>query len=172
MHMKPLALINTFILILAVTSCTQPPDYPIEPVIEYQGMTKNTMLQGDGSEDETWVTLSFTDGDGDIGFFEEGSTTVETDLFIKDLRLDAVTEKFTIPFVPELGTTNGISGEITFRMFTTCCIFPDWVPGQPAPCDVSADYLVDTVQYEIYIIDRAGNESNRIQTEPIYLLCQ
>ena len=170
--MKLLVFVNVLIILLGFASCTQPPEYPIEPVIQYERTTKNTMIQGDGTEDETWMTISFTDGDGDIGFFKEGSTQVETDLFIRDLRLDAVTEKFTIPFIPELGTTNGISGEITFRMYTTCCIFPEWVPGQPAPCDVSADYLIDTVRYEIYIKDRAGHESNRIQTEPIYLICQ
>lgn len=158
-------------LVLAA-SCAQPPEYPIEPVLEYLHMTKNTMIQGDGTEDQTWVTIFFTDGDGDIGFFKEGSTQVETDLFIRDLRLDAVTEKFTIPFIPEQGSTNGISGEITFRMYTTCCIFPDWVSGQPAPCDTSPEYTMDTVRYEIYIKDRAGHESNRIQTEPIYLLCE
>ncbi|MCB9284228.1 MAG: hypothetical protein H6563_09165 [Lewinellaceae bacterium] len=170
--MKRLVFLNAGFILLGLASCTQPPDYPIEPVIEFQRLTKNTLIQGDGTEDETWVTISFTDGDGDIGFFQEGSNQVETDLFIRDLRLDVVTEKFTIPFIPELGTTNGISGEITFRMYTTCCIFPDWVPGQPAPCDVSPDYPVDTVRYEIYIKDRAGHESNHIQTEPIYLLCQ
>ena len=153
-------------------ACTQPPEYPIEPVIKYERMTKTTLQQGDGTEDETWITFSFTDGDGDIGFFKEGSTTVETDLFIRDLRLDAVTEKFTIPFVPELGSANGISGEVTFRLYTTCCIFPEWVSGQPAPCDVSPEYPVDTVRYELYIKDRAGHESNRIQTEPIFLLCE
>lgn len=162
-----------FALLLGLGSCTQPPEYPIEPVVEYLRMSKNTMVQGSGTQDETWVTIGFTDGDGDIGFFKPGSSTeVETDLFLRDMRLNAVTEKFVIPFVPELGAANGISGEITFRLYTTCCIFPEWVPGQPAPCDKSPSYLVDTVRYEIYIRDRAGNESNRIQTEPIYILCQ
>ena len=169
---KSIAFKTVLIAMLFSGGCTQPPEYPIEPVISYVGMTKNTMVQGDGTEDQTWVTISFTDGDGDIGFFKEGSSQVETDLFIRDLRLDAVTEKFTIPFVPELGAANGISGEITFRMYTTCCIFPEWVSGQPAPCDTSPEYPMDTVQYEIYIKDRAGHESNRIQTEPIYLICE
>lgn len=159
-------------LLLTWASCTQPPDYPIEPVIQYERVTKNTMIQGDGTEDQTWITISFTDGDGDLGFFKQGSTQVETDLFIRDLRLNAVTEKFTIPFVPELGAANGISGEINFRLYTTCCIFPEWVTGQPAPCDTSPEYPMDTVQYEIYIKDRAGHESNRVVTEPIYLICQ
>lgn len=170
--MKTVHLAISALLLFTWASCTQPPDYPIEPVIQYERVTKNTMLQGDGTEDQTWITISFTDGDGDLGFFQEGSTQVETDLFIRDLRLDAVTEKFTIPFVPELGAANGISGEINFRLFTTCCIFPEWVTGQPAPCDTSPEYPMDTVQYEIYIKDRAGHESNRVVTEPIYLICQ
>ncbi len=170
--MKTVQLAISALLLFTWASCTQPPDYPIEPVIQYERLTKNTMLQGDGTEDQTWITISFTDGDGDLGFFKEGSSQVETDLFIRDLRLNAVTEKFTIPFVPELGAANGISGEINFRLYTTCCIFPEWVTGQPAPCDTSPEYPMDTVQYEIYIKDRAGHESNRVVTEPIYLLCQ
>ncbi|MBK7408233.1 MAG: hypothetical protein IPJ40_09315 [Saprospirales bacterium] len=98
--MKLLVFVNVLIILLGFTSCTQPPEYPIEPVIQYERTTKNTMIQGDGTEDETWMTISFTDGDGDIGFFKEGSTQVETDLFIRDPRLDAITEKFTIPLYP------------------------------------------------------------------------
>lgn len=74
--------------------------------------------------------------------------------------------------MPELGTTNGISGEITFRLLTTCCVFPEWVTDVQSPCDPSMQYPVDTLRYEIYIRDRAGHESNRIETEDIYLLCQ
>ena len=170
--MKNYLLLSAAALTILALGCVQPPDYPIEPVIEYVGLTKNTMLQGKTGEDETYITISFTDGDGDIGFFQEGSSMVETDLFLRDLRTDSEAAKFSIPFVPELGTTNGISGEITFRLLTTCCVFPEWVTDVQSPCDPSMQYPVDTPRYEIYIRDRAGHESNRIETEDIYLLCQ
>lgn len=79
--MKNYLLLSAAALTILALGCVQPPDYPIEPVIEYVGLTKNTMLQGKTGEDETYITISFTDGDGDIGFFQEGSSMVETDLF-------------------------------------------------------------------------------------------
>jgi hypothetical protein len=158
-------------VIVTFSACVQPPEYPIEPAIEFVGFSKNTMLQGNGQQDQTTVTISFTDGDGDIGFFQEGNPNIQTDLYVRDSRLESTATQYTIPFVPELGSSNGISGEISFRLFTTCCIYPDWVPDQPDPCDTSAFYKIDTLQYEIYMLDRAGNESNRIFTEPMYLIC-
>lgn len=157
--------------VLFFAACVQPPEYPIEPVIEYLNISKTSMVQGSGEEDFLFVTISFTDGDGDLGFFQEGSNQVETDLFVRDLRFEDVTEKFTIPFIPELGSNNGISGEISFRLFTTCCIFPDWVTDASFPCDPSTQYPADTIQYEVYIRDRAGNESNRVLTDQVVVFC-
>ncbi len=160
------------LVVLLFGACINPPDYPIEPQIKYVSMSRNTLVQGQGPEDTTYITISFTDGDGDIGHFKEGSDEQEVDLFLTDLRTGAQAEHFIIPFVPELGAGNGISGEITMRLLTTCCIFPPWVTDAALPCEASQQYPVDTLQYEIYLIDRAGHESNRITTEPIYLLCQ
>lgn len=159
-------------LIALAVSCIQPPDYPIEPVIEYLGVSKASLQQGQGVEDTVLVVIGFTDGDGDIGSFNQSSGQVALDLFFTDQRTGITVETFSMPFVPELGVTNGISGEITVRLFTTCCIFPPWVNDASAPCQPSLQYPADTLVYEIYIKDRAGNESNRIETEPIILRCE
>jgi hypothetical protein len=163
----------TVAALLLIAACAQPPEYPIEPQLEFISMTKNSMRQGNGTEDTTLITLGFTDGDGDIGNFKEGESNLVADLFLRDLRFpEAIAEQFTIPFVPELGTNNGISGEITFRLLTTCCIFPDWVTDASAPCQPSLQYPADTLVYEIYIMDRAGHESNSVFTDPIILRCE
>ncbi len=165
----------TFLLLfttLWLSSCVRPPDYPVEPHIEYVSMSKSTLLQGQGPEDTTYITISFTDGDGDLGHFKDGSEEQVLDLFLTDLRTGAQSESFIIPFVPELGSGNGVSGEITLRVLTTCCIFPPYVTDAAAPCEPSQQYPVDTLRYEIYLVDRAGNESNRVETEDIFLLCQ
>ncbi len=159
------------ILFLLLAGCTNPPEYPIEPQIEYLSMSKSVMLQGQGTEDTTYITFAFTDGDGDLGHFQEGGGNETLDIFLTDLRTGAQAESFILPFVPELGAGNGISGEITVRMLTTCCIYPPWVT-DALPCESSQQYPVDTLQYEIYIVDRAGHESNRIRTDFIYLQCQ
>lgn len=160
------------LLTILVFACTQPPEYPIEPVIEFVSLSKSEMLRGRGPEDTTFVTISFTDGDGDIGNFQQGSQNDTSDLFLKDLRTGATPEKFTIWQVPELGSGNGISGEITFQLLTTCCIFPPEFGVINGCDDVVPEYPVDTLIYEIYIVDRAGHESNRVQTDPIFLRCE
>ena len=158
-----------FLTLLFVLSCTKPPDYPDEPVIEFLSMSKNTMLQSDVFGDSLTVTISFTDGDGDIG---QDENTAQ--IFILDTRFDPpnLEPTISIPLVPEQGAGNGISGTMTFLLYSKCCfLYPPTGPVQT--CEPIAGFPTDTtLVYEMYIIDRAGNESNRITTDPITLLCQ
>ncbi len=151
------------VLFVAFATCIRPPDYPIEPQITFVGMTKTTMRQGFGSEDSVYYTLSFTDGDGDLGGI---SGKDSLNVFITDRRSNKPVEQtFRIPFVPEAGAKNGISGEIRFLMFTTCCLSLE-------PCIATPSRPTDTLSYDIYIKDRAGHKSNVVQTKPIILLCK
>jgi len=144
--------------------CASPPDYPIEPVIKYERLSSNSMSQSQ-LNDIVLATVSFTDGDGDLGD-DNGETTI----FITDLRDDSPENSAKIlPKAPEPGANNGISGEITFRLLNSCCIWPPQFLQEP--CTPSSAYPVDTIVYEVYIVDRAGNESNRVQLEPIFLQC-
>ncbi len=151
---------------LVLQACTQPPEYPVEPVIEYLSVSKNTMREGKFQEDTIYVTIGFTDGDGDIGR-EDTDNTI--DLFVTDLRTGITDNTYKVPYVPELGSGNGISGTITFQLYATCCIFDE--PGY-VPCEDVAPAPFDTVRYEIYLIDRAGHVSNTVQTEPIFIQCR
>ena len=152
------------LFVLLAIACSKPPEYPVEPEIEFLRLDRDTFSQGTGLQDSIWVTLGFTDGDGDIGYEEGGPVN----LFLTDLRKNVAADNFRIPFIPELGANNGLQGEIQFKLFQTCCIFPG---GIPLPCEPSTEFPFDTVQYEIYMIDRAGNESNRVTTAPILIRC-
>ncbi|MCF8238266.1 MAG: hypothetical protein K9I85_08940 [Saprospiraceae bacterium] len=149
--------------VLFLTACLTAPEYPIEPHIEYLRMTKGTMVQNQLNTDSLLLTIGFTDGDGDIGLEGGGF-----DLFITDTRDNVMPPAYRIPKVPEQGIGNGISGEISFIIYTTCCYFPN---GQD-PCTSSTTYPVDTLSYLVYINDRAGHQSNVIETPPILLQCQ
>lgn len=160
-------LLTAALLVFGLYCCQTPPDYPDEPVIEFLSMNKNTMLQGSGLADTVLITFSFTDGDGDLGRAENSQ---DLDIFLTDLRKNAPADNYRIPFIPELGAGNGIRGEVTFKLFQTCCIYPN---GVPLPCTPNFEnFPQDTVAYELFIVDRAGNESNRIQTEDIYIQCR
>jgi hypothetical protein len=161
----------TYILFLSVaftaSFCVQPPDYPETPVLEYIGFNKLTVAQGGGvlGNDTLVLTIGFTDGDGDLGY-EDGTV----DIYITDSR-DSFSEVRKLPVIPEQGVGNGISGEICLvfpnEPFNICCIYPDLTPG----CQPNEDFPTDSLSYEVYIIDRAGNQSNIIRTETVTLLC-
>lgn len=146
----------------SITSCVTRPDFPIEPEIEFVSMDGSQMVQNSFNTDSIRVTFSFTDGDGDLG--DKDSLNI----FIRDSRDQFVASKYRLPELPPEGAQRGIRGEITVTIYTTCCIFPDGTP----PCQASLEYPTDTLRYEIYIRDRAGNVSNTIETEPIIILCQ
>ena len=152
------------VVVVAFAACISPPDYPIQPEIKFLGLSKNVMRQGLlGIEDSLFLSFSFTDGDGDLGSLGQGKDSVN--IFLTDKRTNQPSERFRIPYVPEQGAGNGISGDIRLLLFTTCCnVLP--------PCEASSTKPIDTLIYEISIKDRAGHESNKILTAPIYLQCK
>ncbi len=159
------ALFFLTVLLLGAAACVQPPNYPDEPEIEYVGVNKSTIEQGSPSalSDTLVVTFSFTDGDGDIG--DDDSTNV----FLFDSRNGTLAEPLKLEPIPNQGTGNGISGEISVKIpnkpSRLCCII-----GNTA-CISDPDQPVDTFSFTIQLRDRAGHLSNKIQTEPITLLC-
>jgi hypothetical protein len=152
------------LIILTFYTCVKPPDYSIEPKIEFIGLSKNTMRQGEfGREDSLYLFFSFTDGDGDLGGV--GKDKDSLNISIIDKRTNQLSERFRIPQIPEQGAGNGISGEIRVLLYTTCCnVLPSCSPSTKKP--------IDTLSYDIFIKDRAGNKSNVVQTSPILLQCK
>jgi hypothetical protein len=160
------ALGGALVLMAAVWyACVKPPDYPKEPVIAFKSVSKNSLRQIARDPNESlMVTLTFTDGDGDLGFQD---TTAS--LFITDGRSGFKKLPYSIPYVEQQGTGNGISGEITIRIPAECCT--DTLNGIRVACrEVRKSF--DTFFYRIAIKDRAGNLSNEIRTPSIQLRCQ
>lgn len=145
--------------------CVDSPNFPIEPRIEFVGITKDTLKQGIFQQDSLVVVFKFEDGDGDIGRNEQQH---ENDVFFVDTRTGTLDNTFGIPEIPEEGAGNGVEGEVRILLFSTCCIYPDGSD----PCTINPNYPVDSLQYRIYIKDRAGHTSNEILTPVITLLCQ
>lgn len=145
--------------------CVRPPDFPDEPVITFKSLTKKNMIQSINQfADSSFMTFAFTDGDGDLGNLSNDSLNV----YVLDGRDGVEKFKYRIPYIEPQGTGNGIEGEITIKLNTSCCIYPD---GQ-IPCTKNPAYPTDTLIYKVYIKDRKGNKSNVIETPPIILLCQ
>jgi hypothetical protein len=51
-------------LILLLSDCYSPPEFPIEPAIEFE---KIEFVEGSNAFDSLILTINFTDGDGDLG---------------------------------------------------------------------------------------------------------
>ena len=148
----------------AAVSCVDPPDFSDVPKIEFTGMSKDTILQGVFQQDSLFIEFSFEDGDGDLGREDNAE---ENNVFLIDLRTGNLDNSYGIPFIPAQGSSNGIEGTVQLLLYSTCCLYDN---GQD-PCTPSSITPYDSLQYEIYIVDRAGNESNRIQTPWITLVC-
>lgn len=151
---------------LLILACVNPPDYPNTPVIEYIGLSKPQVRQGNGvlANDTLSIMFSFTDGDGDLSIEDS------TDVFLYDSRIPDEIFQRKLPTIPEDGTGNGIRGEITINIQSgnlgICCIENGFA------CPSNPQNAIDTFSYEIQIRDRAGNLSNRIRTETIDIICR
>ena len=155
-----------FLFFALLSGCISPPDFPDEPVITYSGISKTAIDQGSLNQDEFSIYFSFTDGDGDIGLPFSERTEANKDMVVIDTRTGDIQDRFHMPFVPPKGTNNGIQGSGEILIFTTCCLYED-----QEPCSKGISKFVDEIIYEVYVIDRSGNESNHIFTDPITLRC-
>ncbi len=152
---------------MGIQSCITPPNLPDTPEITYTGMSKMELDQGALNQDSLFIFFSFTDGNGDIGLDPSDRGTENFDLIVIDTRTGNIQDRFFLPFVPPKGAANGIIGNAEVLILSTCCLYDD---GTPA-CEINPNQNTDSVIFEVYIMDREGNESNRITTPPITLNC-
>ena len=152
------------LLMVTGWNCLESPNFPDEPYIEFVSLSKDTLQQGIFQEDSLFVTFHFEDGDGDLGRTDQEP---ENNIFFIDERTGTLDNTFAIPTIPEDGAGNGVEGEVKILLFSTCCIYLDGSD----PCVPNNQFPLDTVQYRIYIKDRAGHKSNEILTSPIILRC-
>ncbi len=152
-----------FIVLFGFYSCTPDPSFSEIPEIAFISFSKSEMAQNSLNTDSLYLKFSFKDGDGDLGNAE----TLTENIILMDNRTGEVFDRYRIPEIPPIGSQNGIEGEITLKVFTTCCIFPDSTP----PCLNPPDYPTNQINFDIYMKDDSGNKSNTLTTEYITLLC-
>jgi hypothetical protein len=143
------------------TGCLREPDFPPEPNIEFVSISTTQFYQFPVQSDSLIITFSFTDGDGDLGDDDN------LNLFLTDSRIPATPQRFRIPFIPKEGVANGISGEVSMKIASSCCIYPDLSP----PCSQQAAFPTNALYYSIQIEDRSGNRSNAIRTPDLVMRC-
>jgi hypothetical protein len=157
-----LALLST--AIIGIQSCSKHEVYPIEPVITFGSFTK--MANNYTVDEKGILNIAFTDGDGDIGL-ETWDTlspynyaspyyyNIYIDYYEK---INGVFEKVTlpltnnarIPYVSADLADRGIKGNIEVELYINNMLSSN-----------------DTIQFEVYIYDRALHKSNSVKTPEI-----
>ena len=112
------------------------------PAIEFVSITPNPAVK---YQDEIKITIKYTDGDGDLG---ENTPDVKN-LFVKDNR-NNVTYEFRIPQLAPSDSKIIIQGNQPFNL--------------PPQGFVDDTHTTEAAVYSIYVKDRAGNQSNTVQT--------
>jgi hypothetical protein len=115
------------------------------PSIEFVSISPNPAIK---YADEVEIAIKYTDGNGDLG---ENIPDVKN-AFITDSR-NNVTYQFRIPQQAPDDANIIITGQLTFRL---------------APQGfVDDNNTSETTKYSIRIVDRAGNESNTVETSTL-----
>lgn len=152
MGMKRLFFLTSLSILVA---CRRDPIvFSIIPQIEYVSVSP-TVVQEFGA---IVITIRYRDGDGDIG----GQPDNKPDLFLIDLRdnsqfpegYDGIL-RYNMPRFYE-GPAQSIQGTIEITV--------------PGIARLNPNALSEPVQFEIYLIDRAGHESNRVRTDTVYIV--
>jgi hypothetical protein len=135
-----------FAFILVITSCEKdnPSEFSNVPQIEFVSLNPTIVTESQGP---IYFTVSYTDGDGDLG---ENTPDVKN-LFLKDLRNNIEYEYRLQQLAPD-GSNIAIQGTFEIELNNTTII------------DGSNE---QTFSYEIRVIDRAGNQSNIIESTPL-----
>ncbi len=151
------ALAATFIVVL--WSCGNNTKISVAPELTYIGLTKDTMNQSSVDEDSTIIRLAFYDVDGDLSEVRNGVIVIDT-------RDGAIYNTYSFPKLP-LQDGDVAEGELSIILPSVCCLFPENIQ----PCESPPAYPSNDLVVEIYIRDAAGNESNRVRSGVITLLC-
>ncbi len=163
--MRNISAIIALLLIHLVSCNTISPEYPDEPVIDYQSF--NLFITIDQLNNKTLIgelSFSFTDGDGNIGLHPlpdtMGLTLPDTMIYNFFLQLYDLQGYEYVEVPKEEG------GVLKYRI--------PYLDNQPlsGTLDLEISYPVivhDTIYYTFYIMDREFNRSNTDTTDVIVL---
>lgn len=153
--MKRLAFLVPVIALLGFTACKKNGNGMSNiPNIRFLSVNPDHIRQGEPL-DTAWVSFYFEDGDADIHTNGQQANIVMTDLRNGQLL------NFSFPYIPAgyKDPVKGMKGSCLIGISGSIVQLRDTIGGREK----------DTIQYELYIFDEAGNHSNTITTTPLYI---
>lgn len=142
-YILPLLILSVF----GMQSCTETTVLPVTagpPIIQYVDIQPRIITE---FEDSIVIRLSYEDPNGDLGYDNPNIKS----LAIQDLRLEAPDWYHVQMLAPE-GEELSIQGEFELTIKNSFLL---------------GTGETETTSYQLFLKDRAGNESNVIQTDPI-----
>lgn len=138
------------LLAITITSCKKDdPEISDVPEIEFVSVTPGTVVE---YQDSLVFTISYRDGDGDLG---QNGNNIDN-LFLTDSR-NNVSYKFRIPQLAPDDADITIEGNLNVTLQSTA---------------VLNGSTSESFNYSIYVIDRAGNQSNTVTTSTVTVTAQ
>lgn len=130
---------------LFLTSCSEDePEYGNTPEIEFVSITPSSITE---FQEEVAITIKYRDGDGDLG---ENDPDVKN-LYVTDQR-NAVKYSFRVPELAPAGSEIAIEGNLEIDMNSL---------------SVVGTGTSESAVFDVYIVDRAGNQSNVVTTTAV-----
>jgi hypothetical protein len=117
------------------------------PEIQLLGLSHDTIRQ---YEDVLLIRIFYRDGNGDLGF----ENPEEYALFVRDIRLEDFDGFYVGPIAPP-GSSVPIQGDFIIE-FPSLFLF--------------GNGDIEQTRFQIKMIDRAGNESNVLETETVAII--
>lgn len=125
------------------------PVFDIVPNIKIIEQSQDTLV---AFQDQLILRIQYEDGDGDIGNADPDINTI----FVKDARLSEEDEYYLGPLAPDNAEIS-ITGVLELKLSATFLF---------------GNGTQETTVFSIYLIDRAGNISNTIETGEILIVRQ
>ena len=143
-------LLFAFLILTLLAACTtvnEEPSFALEPKITLLNVNQFEVTQ---FQDSVEIILGYEDGDGDLGNPDPDVPS----LIVKDARL-AVPDSFHVQPLSPPGSTVSIQGELLVRLPQLFLL---------------GNGDQESTKFRIKLLDRAGHESNEVETPTITIL--
>lgn len=160
----------SILIALAASSCKKPDEFPIEPIITFKDIYSSQNAQG--FDENITINLSFTDGDGDVGYKDIGQNDAIFDDPTSEYYRNYQATLFQLvngAWV-ERPSITGFGGRLPYLTPT--------VKNKSLKGDISCDIFLsslaveDTFRFDVFIYDRSFHKSNIVSTAAIFLNVQ
>ena len=176
----------SFLSLLAglLGSCHNPPEFPVEPSINYRDIVPYHLTGPRGVRDSLVVIVRFEDGDGDLGLTDADKDPPFNSQgpLVPDGPVLPQGEFFYNYFIKMFVKRNGQFEEYQFPSVggLNGRFFPLAPDGRTGPLEGDLNYSItirpnrdfvagDVVKFEVYIVDKQLHVSNRVTTEEVTL---